>query len=144
MQYDEIPVGYEIPGLQIPVTREMISNFAVASLDHNPLHWDDNYVQNTEFAGGTRFNGIIGHGLMTYSFMSRLMTDWLWPDVGSHRRVETRFERPVYPGDEIKVSAEVTGKHSTRKGKWLEIELAVRNQRGETVATGSALAEIFR
>jgi 3-hydroxybutyryl-CoA dehydratase len=140
--YASIPAGYRFEGPEIHVTREMIKEFAMASFDNNPLHWDDDFIANTVFAGGKKFESIIGHGLMTYSFMVRAMTDWLWPDIGDHRRMETRFKNPVYPGDTVQVSVEVREKKETRKGKWLVCDVTVRNQRGETVAIGDALAEL--
>lgn len=143
LTYADIDVGWQFPGPTVVVTREMIKEFATASFDHNPLHWDNEYLQKTAFAGGKKFDDVIGHGLMTYSLMTRAMTDWLWPDVGEHRRLETRFRKPVYPGDEITIQGQVTGKRETKKGKWLVCALTVNNQRGDTVATGETLAEIF-
>lgn len=141
--YDDIAVGYCFDGPKIDVTREMIKEFAMASFDNNPLHWDDDFLAQTTFANGMKFDGIIGHGLMTYSFMVRAMTDWLWPDNGNHRRLETRFRSPVYPGDTIQVRVEVVDKKETRKGKWLVCGVTVENQKNQIVATGDALAEIL-
>ena len=143
LTYASIDVGWQFPGPRVSVTREMIQEFATASYDHNPLHWDNDYLEKTVFAGGKKFDDVIGHGLMTYSLMTRAMTDWLWPDVGEHRRLETRFRKPVYPGDVIAINGQVTDKRETKKGKWLVCDLTVTNQHGDTVATGEALAEIF-
>jgi acyl dehydratase len=142
--YDDIEIGQAFSGPKVHVTREMIQEFAAASFDHNPLHWDEKFMDETEFAGHKKFEDVIGHGLMTYSFMTRAMTDWLWPDNGDHRRLETRFRMPVYPGDDIEVRGRVTGKRETRKGKWVVCEITVTNQRGETVATGEALGQLLR
>lgn len=142
LAYASIPVGYRFDGPLVEVTREMITEFAMASFDNNPLHWDDDFIANTVFAGGVTFDSIIGHGLMTYSFMVRAMTDWLWPDLGDHRRLETRFRRPVYPGDTVRVTVEVREKKETRRGKWIVCDVTVRNQKEDVVATGDALAEV--
>ena len=143
LEYADIAVGFQFPGPTVPVTREMIAEFAAASFDHNPLHWDNDFMEKTHFAGGKQFDDVIGHGLMTYSLMTRAMTDWLWPDLGEHRRLETRFRKPVYPGDEITIQGEVVDKRETAKGKWLVCNITVKNQRGKTVATGDGLAEVF-
>ena len=142
--FDDIEIGYSFEGPKVDVTREMIKEFAMASFDNNPLHWDDDYIAGTTFANGKKFDTVIGHGLMTYSVMVRAMTDWLWPDNGDHRRLETRFRSPVYPGDTIAVRVEVVDKKETRKAKWLVCNLTVENQRGQVVATGDGLAEILR
>lgn len=141
--YDDIAIGYSFDGPRVEVTREMIKEFAMASFDNNALHWDDEFIAKTTFAGGKKFDTVIGHGLMTYSFMVRAMTDWLWPDNGNHRRMETRFRSPIYPGDTVQVRVEVRDKRETRKGKWLVCEVTVTNQRDEIVATGDALAELL-
>jgi len=141
--YRDIAVGYSFDGPRVDVTREMIKEFAMASFDNNPLHWDDTFMAETTFANGKKFDSIIGHGLMSYSFMVRAMTDWLWPDNGNHKRLETRFLNPVYPGDTLHVTVEVREKKETRKGKWLDCAITVRNQRDQVVATGDALAEIL-
>ena len=141
--YDDIDVGYTFEGPTISVTREMIKEFAMASFDNNPLHWDDNFISETTFAGHKKFNTVIGHGLMTYSFMVRAMTDWLWPDNGNHRRMETRFRQPVYPGNTIRVEVTVRDKRETRGSKWFDCGVTVKNQDDEIVATGDALAEIL-
>ena len=142
-RYDEISIGDEIPGPELRVTREAIEEFAAASYDHNPLHWDDKFLRETKFAGDTQFDDVIMHGLMTYSLMTRAMTDWLWPDNGNHRRLETRFRKPIYPGDEIAVRGRVVDKRETRSGKWLVCELTVEKSDGSVAATGEALAEIL-
>ncbi len=141
--YDDIEIGHEIVGPNINVTREAIKEFAHASYDHNPLHWDDKFLEETNFAGDKKFDDVIQHGLMTYSLMTRLMTDWLWPDNGNHRRLETRFRKPIYPGDEISIRAQVVGKRETNNGKWLTCEITVNKADGTIAATGEALAEIL-
>lgn len=142
--YDDVAVGYAFDGPKVDVTREMIKEFAMASFDNNPLHWDDAYIAETTFAGHKKFDSVIAHGLMTYSFMVRAMTDWLWPNSGDHRRMETRFRQPIYPGDTVQVRVEVRDKRETRKGKWLDCAVTVTNQKGQVVATGDALAEMAR
>jgi len=141
--YDAVAVGLELPGPAVDVDRAMIREFATASFDHNPLHWDDAFLDQTTFAGDKQFDDVIGHGLMTYALMTRVMTDWLWPDAGEHRRLETRFRQPVYPGDRVSVGGRVIDKRQTRDGNWVVCEITVTNQRGETVATGEALGELF-
>ncbi len=90
LEYADIAVGFQFPGPTVPVTREMIAEFAAASFDHNPLHWDNDFMEKTHFAGGKQFDDVIGHGLMTYSLMTRAMTDWL-----------ARPRRAPAPGDPL-------------------------------------------
>jgi acyl dehydratase len=48
---------------------------------------------------------------------------------------------PVKPGDVIRPLARVTQKKETRKSRWVLLDIEVKNQRGETVAVGEAMAE---
>jgi acyl dehydratase len=47
-----------------------------------------------------------------------------------------RFFQPVYPGDAIRMEAEVAGKKLTEKGWICEYDWKVRNQHDEVVASG--------
>jgi 3-hydroxybutyryl-CoA dehydratase len=138
--FEEIKVGQAIDGRPMEVTRETIRGFAEASLDFNPLHLDDGYMALQEF-GKTKFEKVIAHGMMTFSLMTRMMTEWLWPLGGIHRRLETRWRKPVYSGDTITPRAVVSQKMKTAKGQWVLFDVEVKNQSGNLVATGEAMAE---
>lgn len=137
--YEEIEIGHVIDGPSIDVTNDMIREFAEASFDFNALHLDDKFM-GREF-GKTRFEGVIAHGMMTFSLMTRMMTDWLWPRGGIHRRLETRWLKPVYHGDTITFGATVSKKLKTSKGQWILFRLEVKNQKGDLVAKGESMAE---
>jgi len=138
--FDAVRVGEQITGPALSITRESIREFAEASLDFNPLHLDDQYMETTSF-GGTRFGGVIMHGMTNFALITRMMTDWLMPRNGVHRRLETRWLKPVRPGDTIQPEARVTRKLETVRSRWMVFDVAVKNQHGESVATGEALAE---
>jgi acyl dehydratase len=137
--YEEIEIGHVIDGPSIDVTNDMIREFAEASFDFNALHLDDTFM-GREF-GKTRFEGVIAHGMMTFSLMTRMMTDWLWPRGGIHRRLEARWLKPVYHDDTITFRATVSNKLKTLKGQWILFNLEVNNQNGDLVATGESMAE---
>jgi acyl dehydratase len=140
--FQEIEVGREVRGMPFAVTRETIREFCDASLDYNPLHLDDEYMQRN--FGKTQFGGIIMHGMTNFGLLTRMLTDWLYPLGGVHRRLETRWRAPVRPGDTITPRARVVHKCSTYKSDWMLLEVEMRNQRDETVATGEAMAEFPR
>ena len=137
--FDSLPAGDLIDGPPFAVTRESIRLFCDASLDYNPLHLDDDYMKNS--FGKTTFGGIIMHGMNNFGVISKMLTDWLYPLGGVHRRLETRWKAPVKPGDTITASAVVTAKRPTGKSQWMTLDVAVRNQRGELVAQGEAMVE---
>jgi len=137
--FEDIRIGAEIEGKSFAVTRETIREFCDASLDYNPLHLDDEYMQGS--FGKTRFGGIIMHGMTNFGLITRMLTDWLYPIGGVHRRLETRWRVPVRPGDTIQPRARVTEKKVTHKSRWVLFDIEVRNQRNEVVAEGQAMAE---
>jgi len=131
--------GQRIEGASFSPTRETIWEFCEASLDYNPLHWDDNYMKS-DF-GKTNFGGIIMHGMSNFSLISRMMTDWALPLGGIHRRLETRWKSPVKPGDTIVPSGIVKKVKSTEKGNWVVVSVQVKNQQDVVVAEGEATVE---
>ena len=137
--FDAITVGQAVPGPSFEVTRATIREFCEASLDFNPLHLDDKYMEGS--FGKTRFGGIIMHGMTNFGLITRMLTDWATPLGALHRRLETRWRAPVKPGDTIRPQARVTAKKETHRSRWVTLEIEVRNQRGETIATGEAMVE---
>ena len=137
--FGSIAVGTRIEGVPFSPTRESIREFCDASLDFNPLHLDDEYMKNS--FGKTQFGGIIMHGMNNFGVISKMLTDWLYPLGGLHRRLETRWKAPVKPGDTIIAVAVVTNRKVTDKSQWLTLDVVVRNQREEMVAQGEAMVE---
>lgn len=134
-----ISEGEKFEGPSFSPTRETIKRFAEASLDFNPLHFDDDFMAG-DF-GKTNFGGVIMHGMQNFALITRTLTDWLIPRGGYHRRLEARWLKPVKPGDTITPSVVVGEKRETEKGRWVVFEVEVFNQNKERVAAGQAMAE---
>ncbi len=134
-----IALGDRIDGPDFAVSRESIRLFCDGSLDYNPLHLDDDYMKGS--FGRTQFDGVIMHGMNNFGLMTRMLTDWAYALGATHRRLETRWLKPVYPGDTIRPEGIVKGKTTSAKAGWVVVDVTVRNQRGETVATGEAQVE---
>ena len=113
----------------IQVTDEMIRKFAEVSGDFNPVHLDDEYAKTT------RFGRRIAHGMLSAGFISRVLGMQLGSG-GIYLGQTLRFMSPVFPGDTLKVVAEVL---SMREGKGIGIASTfVYNQHGEVVVKGEA------
>jgi enoyl-CoA hydratase len=79
-----------------------VQSFAALSGDANPIHLDP------EFARQSIFGRPIVHGLFTTSLFSRLLGEEL-PGPGTiYLGQSLSFVRPVYVGDEVTASVEVT------------------------------------
>jgi 3-hydroxybutyryl-CoA dehydratase len=139
LEFENIAAGDAIDGPEFPVSRESIRLFCDASLDYNPLHLDDEYMKG-DF-GKTNFGGIIMHGMNNFGLISRMLTDWAQPAGAVHRRLETRWLKPVKPGDTIRPTGIVKATRVTSKSRWVLIDVVVANQRNENVASGEAMIE---
>lgn len=139
MSFDSLSIGQEIIGTPFSPTRESIRAFCEASLDFNPLHWDDEYMKG-DF-GKSNFGGIIMHGMNNFGVITKMLTDWLYEQNAIQRRLETRWKSPVKPGDTITPKGRITALNKTAKSRWVCLDVEVTNQRNEVVAIGEAMAE---
>ena len=99
-------IGDELPPLELRVTRAQLVRYAGASLDFNPIHW------NERFATEVGLPDVIAHGMLTMALSGRIVTDWLG-DPGRLVDFSTRFTRPVtVPDTDEGALIEVTGKVS--------------------------------
>ncbi|HLL28712.1 MAG TPA: MaoC family dehydratase [Xanthobacteraceae bacterium] len=140
--FENLAPGDRIEGAAFAVSRDSIRDFCDASLDYNPLHLDDDYMRGR--FGKTYFDGVIMHGMTNFGLLSRMLTDWAYAANAVHRRLETRWLKPVKPGDTIRPAGTLKAKQESTKSRWVTIAVEVRNQHDETVATGEALVEFPR
>ena len=83
------------------VTDEDIEMFAKVSTDHNPVHLDDDYAQDTIFEGR------IAHGMLTAGLISAVIGEQL-PGHGTvYMGQSLKFLAPVRPGDMVLAEVEV-------------------------------------
>ena len=121
--FENLSAGDAIDGPKFAVSRESIRLFCDGSLDYNPLHLDDDYMKNN------------------FGLITRMLTDWAYPAGAIHRRLETRWVKPVKPGDTIQPVGIIKAKQITQKSRWVLIDVLVKNQNDEKVATGEAMVE---
>ena len=137
--FQTLSIGQALDSVRFDVTRQTIRDFCDGSLDYNPLHLDDDYMKGS--FGRTSFGGVIMHGMTNFGILTRMLTDWLYARDGVQRRLETRWLKPVKPGDTITASGAITAKKATEAGRWITIDVQIRNQRDELIARGEAMAE---
>jgi acyl dehydratase len=96
--------GDELPPLEVRVHRADLVRYAGASLDFNPIHW------NEKLAGEVGLPGVIAHGMFTMALAGRLVTNWVG-DPSAIVEYGARFIRPVVvPNDADGALVELTGK----------------------------------
>jgi 3-hydroxybutyryl-CoA dehydratase len=107
-----------------------IRAFADLSGDHNPLHLDESFAQQT------RFGRRIAHGMLSASLISAVIANDL-PGQGSIYLGQTlQFVAPVFLGDTVEARVTVTG---IREDKQIvKLDTVCTNQRNEVVIKGEA------
>ncbi|MFH9860596.1 MaoC family dehydratase [Streptomyces sp. NPDC017202] len=104
ISYDDVEVGTELPAQSFGVTRATLVQYAGASGDFNPIHW------NERFAKEVGLPDVIAHGMFTMAEAVRVVTDWTG-DPGAVVEYGVRFTRPVVvPNDDEGATIEVSGK----------------------------------
>ena len=86
--FESLEKGQEIGSTEIAVTRADLVQYAGASGDFNPIHW------NERFATSVGLPGVIAHGMFTMGSAVQLVTDWCG-DPGAIVDYQTRFSKPV-------------------------------------------------
>ena len=111
---EDLEIGM-IRSLQKKVTDRDIELFAKVSTDHNPVHLDEDYAQDTIFGGR------IAHGMLTAGLISAVIGEQL-PGHGTvYLGQSLKFLAPVRPGDVVTAEVEV-----------LDIDYAKRRVRLDT------------
>lgn len=83
-----------------PITREQIQQYASASGDRNPIHIDEEFA--TERGG---LNGVIAHGMLSFGFVNRLVSDIAGN--GKVISIGCEMRGMVRPGDDVVAVATV-------------------------------------
>jgi acyl dehydratase len=127
VRYDEVEVGTELPAQTFPIQRVNLVQYAGASGDFNPIHW------NERFAVGVGLPNVIAHGMFTMAEAARVLTDWVG-DPGAVEEYGVRFTRPVVvPDDDRGATLEVTGTVTDKlDGNRVQVDLSARSE-GQTV-----------
>ena len=97
---EDIKVGMKRHLCKVVTDRD-IEMFAEVSTDHNPVHLDDSYANDTVFGGR------IAHGMLTAGLISAVIGEQL-PGHGTVYLSQTlKFLWPVRPGDQVTAKVEV-------------------------------------
>jgi acyl dehydratase len=117
------------------LSRTQIVQYAGASGDFNPIHTDETFA--TTSAG---YPSVFAHGMLTMGLTGRLVTDWVGDAVLTDYGV--RFVRQVWPGDTLTAKGTVAQVSEKDGEVEIEIDLETRNQKGQPVVSGTAVARI--
>ena len=102
LSVNDVEVGQELPSRTIHINRASLVQYTGASLDRNPLHWDE------RFARSVGLPDVIAHGMFTMGSVVNVVSDWVG-DTGRVVEYGTRFTKPVVVPYEGGADVEVTG-----------------------------------
>lgn len=125
--FEDLKLG-QIEGYSVKVTEDMLESFKSITGDINPLHTDE------QFAAGHGFSGRVCYGMLTASLLSTLAGVYLPGERSLIQSAEIKFVKPVFIGDELKVSGVVDELNDTVQQIVLKVE--IRNQKDEKVLRG--------
>lgn len=127
-KYDEIEVGHK-ESFTVTITEEMRNKFRDITGDVNPLHND------IEYAKANGHKECVAFGMMSVSFLSTLAGVYLPGERSLIQKTEVNFRKPVYLGDTLTITGEVTDKHDSFN--LLDLKVLITNQDGVKVVKGN-------
>lgn len=125
--FEELVVGQE-EHFSVTVVQKMLDQFCDITGDCNPLHTD------TEFAKAKGYPSCVAYGMLTASFLSTLAGMYLPGEKSLIHSVETKFVKPVYPGDILKISGTIAEKNELFH--MIKVKVIMTNQNREKVLRG--------
>jgi acyl dehydratase len=132
--FDELSIGTAFVAGPREITRENIDDFTRLSGDRTALHSDDSY------AATTPFGGVVAHGALTLGVATGLAyeTAIFEGTVLAVRRMDVRFDRPVFPGDRVELTLTVTAidEHPRPDRGQVQFGVQLQNQAARTVLSG--------
>lgn len=118
LRFDDVQIGDILPPRIIHVDRARLVQYAGASLDRNPIHWDDHAAR------AVGLPDVIAHGMFTFGAAVDVVADWVG-DPGRILECGTKFVgQVVVPRDggaDIEVSAVVKSADPERRCVTVEV-----------------------
>lgn len=126
-QFKDIYVGLK-EEFQVTITKEMLAQFRQMTGDVNPLHTEE------DFAKAKGYETNVAYGMLTASFLSTLAGVYLPGERSLIHSVESKFTKPVYVGDTLTISGQVT--ECNEMFSVFTMKTTIVNQNGEKVLRG--------
>ncbi len=133
-RYDELEIGMQAPEQRFELDTLSLVKYCGAADDYARQHWDHLYM--TELG----FDGVVGHGWLTFAYMCRIVTDWVPLEVADIKSYAVRYHRPTLPGV-LRCGAEIVGKNEAAGKRRLELKLWARGASGEMIASSPMTLE---
>ena len=126
-KFEDLKIGLT-ESFEVVVTQQMMNDFLNISGDNNPLHVDE------EFAKKQGYDNKVVYGLLTTSFISKLVGVLLPGKYCLLQGIETKYLRPVYVGDTLTVTGTIDELHESVKRA--SVKVTIVNQDNKKVLKG--------
>ncbi len=124
-KFHDLTIGLQ-EHFSVTVDADKFDKFLQISGDTNPLHIDREYSESKGFADR------VVYGMLTSTFYSTLVGVYLPGRFCILHGVDIQFSKPVYIGDELKISGKVS--YINEAYKQIEIKAFIANQNKEKVS----------
>lgn len=143
LYYEDIEVGDKVTPLKKIATTRMLVQWAGATGDFNPLHYEDDFAKNLGVGAP------IVHGALKKAWLINLLTDWAGEE-GRLKRFSCRYQGMDYPrkmktfgepheGETWWCKGQVIRKALEGEEGLVECTIWIENDRGGKTTTGNAL-----
>lgn len=133
--FDEIFVGQK-ESFTVTVTEADRDKFRDITGDVNPLHNDLDYAKDMGH------DKCVVFGMLSAAYLSTLAGVYLPGKYSLIQKTEVNFRKPVYVGDTLTITGEVTDKSSTYK--LMDVKVEIKNQDGVKVCKGKMEIAVSR
>jgi acyl dehydratase len=131
ISFESVKTGTVLNPVAHKVGQETFWKYAVGSFDYNPVHNDAEWVKT---AMPFKIPKTVGHGMMTMSFMTSVVTNWAVPAMLRVSKIATKFTKPVEQEWTITCTGVISEKHYITKGKnFVVVEVKAENQAKELI-----------
>lgn len=121
-KFEDLKIGMS-ESFTVTVTEEMMDSFLNLSGDENPLHVDK------EFALSQGYSDRVVYGLLTTSFISKLIGVLLPGRYCLLQGIELKYSKPVYVGDILIVRGVVDELHESVQRMTLKVEIINQDEK---------------
>ena len=128
---DELPVLKKKPGVT------QLVKYAAGGGDFNPLHHDYAFPQ------AKQIGSIIVHGRFKYASLGEVVSNWLG-HAGRIKSLSCQYRGMDMPDQEMTLGGKVVRKLEEGGKRLAELELWVKNEKGQNTTPGSALVRLDR
>ncbi len=132
--FDDIVPGMQLQDINYTITSEILARYLDGIDDLNPLYLDEEYAENTLFAGRV----VPPISMAIYTTVSGLIRPMglVTPPGLVHAKQRYEFKGIVRPDEKLLIKSVVADKYEKKGRKFVQLKSDVYNEKGENVGTG--------